>query len=96
MEIPRVGVELELELPACTTATATGHPSHVCDLHHSSRQHRILNPLTEDRDQTVSSWMLVSLFPLSHNEENSRVLGFVCVCVCVCVCVLFLTSCLNN
>uniref|UniRef100_A0A8D2ABT1 ABC-type glutathione-S-conjugate transporter n=1 Tax=Sus scrofa TaxID=9823 RepID=A0A8D2ABT1_PIG len=26
--------------------------SHVCDLHHSSRQHRILNPLSEARDRT--------------------------------------------
>ena len=25
-------------------------PSHVCDLHYSSRQHWILNPLTEARD----------------------------------------------
>ena len=36
MEVPRPGVELELELPAYTTATATGDPSHVCDLYHSS------------------------------------------------------------
>ena len=27
-------------------------PSHVCDLHHSSQQHRILNPLCEARDRT--------------------------------------------
>jgi len=27
-------------------------PSHVCDLHHSSRQCRILNPLSEAKDQT--------------------------------------------
>ena len=26
--------------------------SHVCDLHHSSRQRQILNPLSEARDQT--------------------------------------------
>ena len=32
MEIPRLGVELELQLPAYTTATATGDPSFVCDL----------------------------------------------------------------
>ena len=28
--------------------------SHVCDLHHSSWQHRILNPLREARDRTCS------------------------------------------
>ena len=27
MEVPRLGVELELPLPACTTATATWDPS---------------------------------------------------------------------
>ena len=52
MEVPRLGIELELQLPAYTTATATQDLSCVCDLHHSSRQHRILNPLCEARDQT--------------------------------------------
>ena len=50
MEVPRLGVELKLELPAYTTATATQDLRHVCDLHHSSRQHQILNPLSEARD----------------------------------------------
>ena len=35
-----------------TTATATQDPSRICDLHHSSWQHWILNPLNEARDQT--------------------------------------------
>ena len=52
MEVPRLGVELELQLPAHTTATATHDWSHTCDLHHSSWQCRILNPLSESRDQT--------------------------------------------
>ena len=52
MEVPRLGVESELQLPAHTTATATRDLSRVCDLHHSSRQHQILNPLIEVRDQT--------------------------------------------
>ena len=51
-EVPRLGVELELQLPAYTTATATRDLSHVCDLHHSSQQRRILNPLSEARDRT--------------------------------------------
>ena len=50
MEVPRVGVESELQLPAYTTATATRDPSHVCDLHHSSRQRQILNLLSKARD----------------------------------------------
>ena len=38
MEIPRLEVELELQLPAYTTATVTWDPSHICYLHHSSGQ----------------------------------------------------------
>ena len=52
MEVPRLGVESELQLPAYDTATAMRDPSHVFDLHHSSWQRRILNPLSEARDQT--------------------------------------------
>ena len=32
MEVPRLGVESELQLPAYATVPATGDPSHVCDL----------------------------------------------------------------
>ena len=39
-------------MPAYPTATATPDLSHVCDLDHSSRQHRILNPLSKARDRT--------------------------------------------
>ena len=52
MEVPRLGVELELELPAYTTTTAMSDPSLLCDLHHSSRQRQILNPLSKARDWT--------------------------------------------
>ena len=52
MEVPRLGVSSELSLPASTTATATRDLSHICDLHHSSRQRQILNPRSEARDQT--------------------------------------------
>ena len=44
MEIPRLGVNLELQRPAYTTATATRDPSRVCNLHYSSWQRRIVNP----------------------------------------------------
>ena len=51
MEAPRLGVELELQLSAYTTALATlWLLSRICNLHHSSRQHRILNPLSKSRD----------------------------------------------
>ena len=67
MEVPRLGVKPELQLPAYTTAAATPSPSCICDLCHSSEQHQILNPLSEARDQTrilaeTSQWDL----PLLH------------------------------
>ena len=52
MEVPRLGVQPELQLLAHTTARAMRDLSRVCDLHHSSWQHWILNPLSKARDQT--------------------------------------------
>ena len=40
-------------------ATATPDPSCICDLYHRSRQHRILNPLSEARDKPATSWFLM-------------------------------------
>ena len=51
-EVPRLGVESELQLPAYATTTATGNLSHICDLPQSSQHHQILNPLSKARDQT--------------------------------------------
>ena len=51
MEVPKLGVKLELQLPVYATATAMRDLSYICDLHHSSLQHWILNPLSEARDQ---------------------------------------------
>ena len=53
MEVPRLGIQPEIQLPANTTATATQDLSHVCDLYHSSRQHQSLNPLNKARDRTL-------------------------------------------
>ena len=51
MEVPRLGVQLEL--PAYTTAIATPDLSHICkDLHQGLQQCWILNPLSEAKDQT--------------------------------------------
>ena len=52
MEVPRLGVKSELYLPVYATATAMQDPSCICDLHWSSRQCRILNPMSEARDRT--------------------------------------------
>ena len=50
MEVPRLGVESELQLLAI--ATATWDPNHICDLYPSSWQCQIPDSLSEARDQT--------------------------------------------
>ena len=52
MEVPRLWVKSELQLLGYTTAIARQDLSLVCELHHSSRQCQILNPLSEAGDQT--------------------------------------------
>ena len=54
MEVPRLGIQSELLLPAYTTATATPDPSCVFDLYHSSWQRQIFNPLSEARGRTCN------------------------------------------
>ena len=44
--------EWELQLLAYTIATAMRDPSHICNLHHSSRQCQITDPLNKARDGT--------------------------------------------
>ena len=68
IEVLRLGVELE---PAYTMATAMPDPSHVCDLHLSAWQHRILNPQSEIRDQTCILMDTSDVHnPLSHNGNT--------------------------
>ena len=52
MEIPRLGVKLELQPLAYATATATPDPSCIYDLYRSSQPCQIPNPLSKARDQT--------------------------------------------
>ena len=52
MEVPRLGLESELQLPAYATAIAMTDLSRICNLHHSSQQWQILNTLSEARDWT--------------------------------------------
>ena len=76
MEVSRLGVALEL------TATSLCHShnnlgsSHICDLHHSLRQHQSPDPLSEARHQIL---ILMDTSqdcnPLSHNG-NSYILNF--------------------
>ena len=64
MEGPRLGVQLELQMLAYVTATAMLDLSHICNLHHSSHKHQILNPLSEARDPTQA---LVGFVSLHHD-----------------------------
>ena len=52
MEVPRLGVESEPQLAACTTATAMPDVSHIFNLYHNSQQRQILNLLSKARDRT--------------------------------------------
>ena len=54
MEISRLGVQSELQLPAYITAIVTQDLSRVCNLHHSSQQRRIVNPLSKAKEQTCA------------------------------------------
>ena len=82
MEVPRLGVESQLQLPAYATAIATQDLSLVCDLHHSSQQCWILNPLCKARDRTRvlmdTSWvcyrwaMMGTPKPFNFSVSNSK------------------------
>ena len=72
MEVPGLGIqsELELQLPAYTTATATPDPSHISSLCHRW-QCQVLYSLREARDWTCipmgASWVL---HPLIHQGNS--------------------------
>ena len=71
MEGPRLGVKLELQLLAYTTATATPDLRRICHLLYSSWKCQILYPLIKARDQT-RIFMGIShvLNLLSHNGNS--------------------------
>ena len=73
MEVPRLGVESELQLQTTVTATAMPDSSFICNLHHSSWQCQIFNPLSRFRDRT---WVLMGSLQLSHNG-NAQFFVFV-------------------
>ena len=72
MEVPRLGVKLELQLPTYTTVTATQDPSRICNLHHSSRQCWILNRWARPGIEPASSWILVRLVTAKSQEKLPR------------------------
>ena len=68
MEVPRLGIELELQLLVCTTATEMPDPSCICNLYHSSQPCQILNPLRPGVKPT-SSWILVGFVTAEPQRE---------------------------
>ena len=48
----QLGIQSKLQLATYATATTTWDPSRICDLHHSSQQCLVLNPLSEARAGT--------------------------------------------
>ena len=68
MEVPRLGVQLELYPPAYARATAMPDLSHFCNLHHSLWPPQIPNPLSKARDRT-RNLMVPSRF---HFRSNTR------------------------
>ena len=79
MAVPKLRVELKLQLPAYTTATAMPDSGCICDLRCSLQQCRILNPLSKARDRThilrdtmstYSEILFRVLNPLSCNSNS--------------------------
>ena len=99
MEVARLEVKLELQLPTTATATATWDPICICNLHHTSWQRWIPNPLSKARDwtcilmntsQICFHWATIGPPPLIYFQwlrlySLHVKLCVVCVCVCVCV-----------
>ena len=78
VEVPRLGVQSELLLPAYARAAATPDLSHVHDPHHRSGQRQILNPLSKARDQTHNLMVSGRIHqPLSHDRNSKHKLIFV-------------------
>ena len=69
MEVPWLGVKLELQTPTYTMTTATPDLRQVLDLHCSSWQRQILNPLSEARDRTRNLMDLVGFVTAEPRRE---------------------------
>ena len=71
MEVPRIGVESQLQLPAYTTATAMRAPSNVHDLYTTAHGNAgSLTHWARPGIKPASSWILVRFVLLCHNENS--------------------------
>ena len=77
MEVTKQGVQLELQPPAYTIATAVPDPSLVCNLQHSSRQCQILNRLSKARDRTCILMYTKQILGLLSRKGNSLMFSFI-------------------
>ena len=71
MEVPRLEVKSQPQLPVQATATVSQDLSHVCDLHHHSHQCRNLNSLRKVRDQTHVLMDISQVSKLLSHDRNS-------------------------
>ena len=70
MEVPKLGVELELQLSAYPTATLDLNC--ICDLCCSLWQHWTLNPISKARDQTHILMVTSRILNLLSHNGNTR------------------------
>ena len=85
-EVPRVGVESELQPPlAYTTATATPDPSHICNLHTAHGNTGSFTHWARPGIEPVFSWMLVRFISAEPRWELQLIVfspiqtfGFLC------------------
>ena len=75
MEVRRLGVELELQLPAKVTAPATQNRSCIRDLDHTLWQRWVLNPLSEAEDRTRIFMDTSQVSNLLSHKRNSLFLS---------------------
>ena len=69
MEVPRLEAESELQLLAYTTATSESHLTYTT-AHDSAGS---LNPLSEARDRTASSWLLVGVIVTAEPPQELHI-----------------------
>ena len=62
-------VKSDLELMAYAAAAAMQDPSHICNLHHSSRQCRILNPLSQQGSNPCPHGYKLDLLTTEPRQE---------------------------
>ena len=94
IEVPRPGVQSELQLPTYTTATATRDMKWLSQLHHSSQQCRILNPLSKARDRTLVHMDASWVHQLLSHSGNSPPLFQICLNLHFCIKKIMSISCI--